>query len=49
MRDNADPGAVRKACDAARIHPFRGATADESVAAIDEALRWIGDTCPGCP
>jgi len=48
MRDNTDPGAVRKACDTARTHPFPGATPNESVAAIDEALKWIGDTCPQC-
>ena len=48
MRDNTDPGAVRKACEIAKTYPFRGATPDESIAAIDEALKWIGDTCPGC-
>lgn len=37
MRDNTDPGALRKACDTARTNPFSGATPDESVAAIDEA------------
>jgi hypothetical protein len=48
MRDTTDPGALRKAREAARSEPFPGATANKSVAAIDEAMRWIGDTCPGC-
>jgi len=48
MRDNTDPYAVRKAHDAARAHPFSGTTADESVAAVENALHWIGDTCPEC-
>jgi len=48
MRDRTDPEAWRKACEAARSHPFPGATPAESVAAIDEAMQWIGDTCPEC-
>jgi hypothetical protein len=45
MRDRTDPSAWRKAREAATSEPFPGTTAKKSVAAIDEAMRWIGDTC----
>lgn len=48
MRDNTDTGALRNAYTAAKSHPFPGTTPEQSVAAIDEAMRWIGDTCPEC-
>jgi len=48
MRDSADPTALRKACAAARSEPPPGTKPNEAVAAIDEAMRWIGDTCPQC-
>jgi len=48
MRDNTDPSAWRKAREAAKSEPFPGTTSKESAAAIDESMRWIGDTCPEC-
>jgi hypothetical protein len=48
MRDNTDPSAWRKAREVAKSEPFPGTTPEESAAAIDESMRWIGDTCPEC-
>lgn len=48
MRDKTDPDAWRKAREIAKSEPFRGTSPEESVAAIDEAMRWIGDECPEC-
>jgi hypothetical protein len=48
MRDRADPHALENAREAARQDPFPGTSPEQSVAAIDEAMAVIGDTCPEC-
>jgi hypothetical protein len=48
MRDRTDPDAWNRARDVARRHPFPGTSAEASVAAIDEVMHSIGDTCPNC-
>ena len=48
MRDRTDPDAWRHAREMASAHPFPGATAAEAVQAVEEAMRSIGDSCPGC-
>jgi hypothetical protein len=49
MRDRADPHARERAFEIARRDPPAGLTVTEAVAAIDEVLEGIGDTCPECP
>ena len=48
IRDRTDPEAWNWAREVARHHPFPGTSPEVSVAAIDNVLRSIGDTCPGC-
>lgn len=48
MRDRSDPEAWNRAREAARHHPFPGTSPEGSIAAIDDVLRSIGDTCPEC-
>jgi hypothetical protein len=47
--DRADPHARRRALDIAGQHPPAGVSRDEAIAAIQEVLNSIGDTCPDCP
>ncbi|WP_439408613.1 hypothetical protein ACNJX9_09870 [Bradyrhizobium sp. DASA03076] len=46
MKDHADPHAHERARTLAREEPAFGLSAEEAVAAIDEMLPSIGDTCP---
>lgn len=48
IRDRADPEAWNRAREVARHYPFPGTSPETSVAAIDNVMRSIGDTCPGC-
>jgi hypothetical protein len=48
MRDHSDPHAWDHARDVARTDPFLGSSPDEAVAAIDDIMNGIGDTCPEC-
>ena len=48
MRDLTDPDALTHARELAVKYPFRRATALESMRAIDDVMRSIGDTCPEC-
>ncbi len=48
MRDRTDPHAWDHAREIARNHPFSGTSPKQAVAAIDEVMRAIGDTCPDC-
>jgi hypothetical protein len=48
MRDRSDPDAWNRAREAARAHPFAGTSAEISIAAIDDVMRSIGDSCPDC-
>ena len=47
-RDRADPEAWNRARETALSDPFPGSTPEESVKAMREVLRGIGDTCPDC-
>jgi hypothetical protein len=47
-RDRADPDAWHRAREEAWRNPFPGATPEACIAALDEAMRGIGDTCPDC-
>jgi hypothetical protein len=48
MRDRSDPHALEHAREMAVHHPFPGTSPDQSLAAIDEVMSSIGDTCPEC-
>jgi hypothetical protein len=47
-RDKADPDAWTRAREEARKYPFPGNSAAVSVAAIDDVMASIGDSCPDC-
>jgi hypothetical protein len=49
MQDRADPHARERAFDIARLDPPLGVTPDEAIAALENVLSSIGDTCPDCP
>jgi hypothetical protein len=49
MQDRADPHARDRALEIARVDPPVGLSDDKAVAAIEEVLDSIGDTCPECP
>jgi hypothetical protein len=49
MRDRADPHARERALAAARRDPPPGVSRDDAVAAIENVLCSIGDSCPDCP
>jgi hypothetical protein len=46
--DRADPDARNRAREYAWNHPFTGTSPEVSVAAVEEVLQSIGDTCPEC-
>ncbi|HEY8670520.1 MAG TPA: hypothetical protein VIL63_06770 [Terriglobales bacterium] len=48
IRDRADPEAWNRAREAARHSPFPGTSPAVAVAALDDVMRSIGDTCPDC-
>jgi hypothetical protein len=48
MKDRTDPHALEHAREIARQEPFRGTSSEQSLAAIDEVMNSIGDTCPEC-
>jgi len=48
MRDRSDPEAWNRARDEARHNPFPGTSTEARVAAIDDVMRSIGDSCPDC-
>jgi hypothetical protein len=47
-RDRGDPDALKRARERAWCDPFQGATPETCIMALEEELRAIGDTCPGC-
>ncbi len=47
-RDKADPEAWNHAREEAWRNPFPGASPEECLAALDEIVQSIGDSCPGC-
>jgi hypothetical protein len=47
-RDRGDPDAVKRARERAWSEPFQGATPEACITALEEELRAIGDSCPGC-
>jgi hypothetical protein len=49
MRDRADPHARERAMLVARRDPPPGASPEQAIEAIEDALGSIGDTCPECP
>ncbi|MGY4302872.1 hypothetical protein ACVIJ6_000115 [Bradyrhizobium sp. USDA 4369] len=48
MRERGDPHALACALGAARDDPPPGICGSEAVAAIEDVLGGIGDTCPDC-
>ena len=46
--DRADPDAWNRAREEAWRNPFPGVTPEACIAAMDEVIRSIGDTCPDC-
>jgi hypothetical protein len=49
MRDRADPHARDRAFLIARQDPPPGVSPKRAVAAIEDVLGSVGDTCPECP
>jgi uncharacterized protein (UPF0218 family) len=49
MKDRTDPHARHRAIEIARSDPPPGVSQDEAVAAVENVLNSIGDTCPECP
>jgi hypothetical protein len=49
MKDRADPHARERALADARRDPPPGLTPDDAVAAVEDVLASIGDSCPECP
>jgi hypothetical protein len=49
MRDRADPHARDRAFLVARQDPPPGVSPERAVAAIEDVLGSIGDSCPECP
>jgi hypothetical protein len=47
--DRADPHARERALLVARQDPPFGVSPEEAVAALEDLLGSIGDTCPECP
>jgi hypothetical protein len=47
-RDQADPDTWNRAREEAWRNPFPGATPEACIAALDEVMRSIGDSCPDC-
>ena len=47
-RDRSDPDARGRSFEEARQNPFPGTSVEASVAALEEVLRTVGDTCPEC-
>ena len=47
-RDCADPEAWNRAREEAWRNPFPGATRQACIAALEEVLQSIGDSCPDC-
>jgi hypothetical protein len=47
-QDRADPHARERALDIARQEPPNALSPDQAVAAIQDVLGSIGDTCPEC-
>jgi hypothetical protein len=48
MRDRADPHARGRAFELAREHAPISVSPDDAVAAVEDVLDSIGDTCPEC-
>jgi hypothetical protein len=49
MKDRADPHARERALVASRRDPPPDVSQDDAVAAVENVLCSIGDTCPECP
>ena len=49
MKDRGDPHAHERARRIAREEPPFELPAEQAVAAINEVLASVGDTCPECP
>ena len=47
-RDRSDPDAWNRARESAQHAPFPGTTPEQSLAALDETMRGIGENCPDC-
>jgi hypothetical protein len=48
MKDRTDPHALEHARETAREDPPPGTSPDQAVAAIDDVMVSIGDSCPDC-
>jgi hypothetical protein len=48
MKDRTDPHALEHARETARQDPPPGTSPDQAVAAIDDVMASIGDSCPDC-
>jgi hypothetical protein len=48
MKDHADPHALEHAREIARQGPPPGTSPDQAMAALDDVMLSIGDSCPDC-
>jgi len=48
MRDQGDPHAAARALRSAHDDPPPGSSVSEAIAAIEQVLGCIGDSCPDC-
>jgi hypothetical protein len=48
MKDHTDPHALEHAREIARQEPYPGSSPAQSLAAIEDVMSSIGDTCPEC-
>ncbi|CCE00241.1 hypothetical protein [Bradyrhizobium sp. STM 3809] len=48
MRERGDPHALARALELARDDPPRGTCSSDAVAAIEQVIAAIGDSCPEC-
>jgi hypothetical protein len=46
--DATDPDAWRRARRIASEHSFKGASPAEAIAAVEDIMRSVGDSCPEC-
>jgi hypothetical protein len=49
MKDRTDPHARHRAIEIARSDPPPGVSQHDAVAAVENVLDSIGDSCPECP
>lgn len=47
-KDRSDPDAWNRAREEARQNPFTGSTPEAGIAAMEDVMASVGDSCPDC-